>query len=313
MMTTTNGKSRKGYLLTGALTLCVIAATIGMYFFQEKEAPPHIWYVEKGLEGAWARILREGESPEHFTETRVWDEDVIPQEPGILITTKPRQRQEPVTVYYRLSYDMEYEGALVLALDPWMVFRKQNDPALTANRIFSASGESNAGVLLIPGQDPESVWAWTTRLLQTGPGMFSAQEIKLFDAKLFPNGAQTYTWQDVFYRLMGSETAWAYAPLSAIRNYPNFRKSILVAAPFPEPHTNRYSLQATLLWAVPLGSPEEQKKMGQTIEWLRRPETQTVIADTLGWIPADPYGKPYDPVSLTSHRNWLTAAYVYER
>jgi len=112
---------------------------------------------------------------------------------------------------------------------------------------------------------------------------------------------------------MGSETAWVYAPLSAIRNYPNFRKSILAATPFPEPHTNRYSLQATLLWALPLGSPEEQKKMGQTIEWLRRPETQTVIADTLGWIPADPYGKPYDPVSLASHRNWLTAAYVYER
>jgi hypothetical protein len=101
-----------------------------------------------------------------------------------------------------------------------------------------------------------------------------------------------------------------YAPLSAIRRYPHFRKSILVADPFPE-HNTRH-LQVTLLWAVPLGSPEEQKKMGKTIAWLKKPETQTVIADNLDWIPADPYGKPYDPVSMTSHRNWLTTKYIYE-
>jgi hypothetical protein len=52
--------------------------------------------------------------------------------------------------------------------------------------------------------------------------------------------------------------------------------------------------------------------MGKAIAWLKNPQTQTVIADNLEWIPADPYGKPYDPVSLTSHRHWLTAEYIYE-
>jgi len=311
-MAQTNVQPKKFFLLTGFMALCVIAATVLFYLHQEKEEPPAIWYVEKGLMDIWARVLHKGEAPERFTELRLWDGDAIPPGPGILITTKLRQEPEPVKVYYHLSYDMEYEGALVLALDPWMIFRKQNDPMLTVNRIYAANNDKNEGVLLIPGYDQASVRAWTMRLGQTGPGIFSDQDINLFDTRLFPNGAQTYTWQDVFYRLMGSETAWAYAPLSAIRRYPNFRKSILMASPFPEPLTNRYSIQATLLWALPLGSPKEHKRIEKTIAWLKQPETQTIIADTLDWIPADPYGKPYDPVSLASHRYWLTATYIYE-
>jgi len=288
------------FLIIGA-ALCVLVVVNGIDFFREKQNQSAIWYVEKGLKDHWARTLREAEPPEIFREIRVWDGDTIPEGPGILITTNLRQIRENVTVYYRLSYDLQYEEAMVLAVDPWMVFRKHTDPELTADRIFSETGGN--GVLLIPGKDPAAVQAWTARLKDNEP----------FDTNIFPEGAQTYNWQDVFYRLMGSETAWVYAPLSAIRRYPNFRKSILVAAPFPEQGTNVRSLQATLLWAIPLGSPEEQEKMGKTIAWLKKPETQTVIADNLDWIPADPYGKPYDPVSLTSHRNWLTAEYIYER
>jgi hypothetical protein len=296
-----------------ATVLILIGAALGILFlinaiclFREKENQPAIWYVEKGLEDHWARIMREAEPPKRFNEIRVWDGDTIPAEAGILIATNPRQTGEKVTVYYRLSYDLQYEGAIVLAVDPWMVFRKHTNPGLTADRVYPVSGGSGragrGGVVLIPGKDPAAVRAWTARLKQD----------KLFETNLFPEGAQTYNWQDVFYRLMGNETAWLYAPLSAIRRYPHFRKSILVATPFPEQNSNVRSVQATLLWAVPLGSPEEQKKMGQTIEWLKNPETQTVIADNLDWIPADPYGKPYDPVSLSSHRNWLTATYIYE-
>ena len=282
------------------LVLCLLLAIAGIYFFRGflrgKESPPHIWYVERGLENHWVRVLREGEPPEPRNEIRVWDGDAIPEEAGILIAIKPRQNEENITAYYRLSYNLEYEGAIVLAADPWMIFRKNTDPVLTAARVYSGGN----GTLLIPGKDPASVGAWMAR----------TNENDLFAANIFPEGAETYNWQDVFYRLMSSETAWVYAPLSAIRRYPNFRKSILTADPFPEPNSNR--LQASLLWAVPLGSPEEQKKMGKTIAWLKQPETQTVIADNLEWIPADPYGKPYDPVSLASHRNWLTATYIYE-
>jgi hypothetical protein len=291
--------SRKNILILYGLALCVIFTIIVMCSLSEKKNPPAIWHVEKGLEDQWARILREAEPPEHSNEIRVWDGEAIPDGPGILIATRPRQNREEMTVYYRLSYDLEYEGAIVLALDPWMVFRKHTDPVLTADRVYSGSADKT-GVLLIPGKDPASVRAWTVRINETN----------LFDTNLFPDGAQTYSWQDVFYRLMSSETAWVYAPLSAIRRYQNFRKSILAATPFPEPGANR--LQAALLWAVPLGSPDEQEKMEPTIAWLKRPETQTIIAYNLDWIPADPYGKPYDPVSLYSHLNWLTSTYIYE-
>jgi len=301
-MKETSVKLKKGFSPSIVLMFCFLAIIAGIYFSHEEESQPSIWYVEKGLESHWARILRETEPPERLNEIRVWDGDAIPTGAGILIATNPRLNREKVTVYYRLSYNLQYEGAMVLAVDPWMVFRKHTDPELTADRLYADSGAGKGGVLLIPGKDPESVRAWTVRLNQN----------KLFDIDLFPDGAQTYNWQDVFYRLMGGETAWVYAPLSAIRRYSNFRKSILAAGPFPEQGVNARSLQASLLWAVPLGSPEEQEKMGKIMAWLKEPQTQTVIANNLDWIPADPYGKPYDPISLTSHRSWLTAEYIYE-
>ena len=331
-------KETRILILIGA-ALCVLAIIAGINLIRERKRSSIIWYVEKGLEERWARVLRETRPPESVNLIRVWDGDETPNgeaipEPGILITTRPRKNREKAAVYYRLSYDLEYQGAIVLAVDPWMVFRKHTDPELTVKRVYSEAGRSGAdktGVLLIPGKDPASVQAWTARLIKAIPGALPAgetpdihfdvtidinlwreQEGKLFSANIFPRGSKTYTWQDVFYRLMSSETAWVYAPLSAIRRYTNFRKAILVAAPFPEPDIGRHSLQAALLWAVPLGSPEEQSQMEQAIAWLKKPETQTVIADSLEWIPADPYGKPYDPVSLKSHRNWLTAEYIYE-
>jgi ABC-type glycerol-3-phosphate transport system substrate-binding protein len=235
-----------------------------------------------------------------------------------LIAAKPWEKQEQVTVYRRLSWDLEYQGAIVLALDPWMVFRKHTNPGLTVERAYTEAG--GGGLLLIPGRDKASVRAWTARLIQSQPGVFPSGEnvwreweTRLFSANRFPNGSQTYTWNDVFFRLMGNETAWVYAPLSAIRRYNNPRKAILEATAFPEAgNDTQYSLQASLLWAVPIGADEEQEKLAETIKWLKKPETQTVIADILGWIPADPYGAPFDPMSLNSHRNWLTAAYVYE-
>jgi hypothetical protein len=297
-MKETKTKETKVLILIG-VALSFMMITNGIVFFHGKKEQPAIWYVEKGLEDHWARVLRDAQPPGRLNEIRLWNEDAVPGETGILITTNHRERAE---VYYRLSYDLQYEGAIVLAVDPWMVFRKHGDPELTADRVYAGKGADKAGVVLIPGKDPESVRAWMARL----------KDDKLFETNIFPRGAQTYNWQDVFHRLMGSETAWVYAPLSVIRRYPNFRKSILVAAPFPEQSANARSLQASLLWAIPLGCPEEQGKMGKIIAWLKKPETQTVIADNLDWIPADPYGKPYDPISLMSHRNWLTAEYIYE-
>ena len=296
------------------LGICIALTTI---LISACGKPANVWYVEQGLETAWARILKEGGAPYTFRQIRTWEGGEIPVGQGILIARKPWQRGEKVTVYNRLPFTMEYNGAIVLALDPWMVFRKYTDPGLPVNRVYSGIGGD--GVLLIPGKDPGSVKAWTARLIQGRPGEFPSDENiwreyenSVFRSNRFPNGAQTYTWSDVLFRLMGNETAWVYAPLSRIRGYPDFHKSILEAAPFPEWVVSKYSLQASILWAVPLGSGEETEKLAKTIEWLKKPETQTVIADNLKWIPANPYGKPFDPVSFTSHRHWLTATFVYE-
>jgi hypothetical protein len=279
--------------------------------------PVNIWYVEQGLEKDWEKILQEAGEPEGFKETRTWDGQNIPTEPGILIATKLWKTDSRVSVYPRLAWDLEYQGAIVLALDPWMIFRKHTNPALTVERVLSETGGS--GVLLLPGKDITVVRAWTGRFIQDKPGSFPSGnavwrewEEKLFAGSRFPNGSLTYGWEDAMFRLMGRETAWIYAPLSVIRHYRNPQKTILEASVFPEfGNSGQYSIQARILWALPAGSAKKQKKLAGSVNWLKRPNTQTIIANTLEWIPANPYSKPYDPVSFASHRIWLTADWVY--
>ena len=275
-----------------------------------------VWYVQPEFERAWTRFFRNAKPPVSFKEVREWDGGEVPEEPGFLITTAPFEKKEKVSIYYLLPYEQEYQGAYVLALDPWMVFHKHTNPELRADRVYSERGGS--GLLLITGRDSDNVDAWTARFVQQTPGVFPDEEAwqemekNLFRGNRFPQGAQSYNWQDVFFRLMGNEPAWVYAPLSAIRRYQNPRKAILEATAFPERgENNQYSLQANLLWAVPVGSEKEKRKLAPVIKWLKNPATQTAIANILDWIPADPYGIPYDPVSMSAHRNWLTAAYVY--
>jgi hypothetical protein len=294
-----------------ALSLILLAAV-----FSACSKTAAVWYVRPELEHDWARVING--APKPVMKVQAWEDSELPPGPGIYIATNPWQSAEKASVYYRLSYDLEYQGAHILALDPWMIFRKFKNPGLPPGRVYSDAGGD--GALLIPGRDPQAVDAWVARLIQESPGKFPSDEKlwqdwgkRLFNGSRFPHGARTYNWQDVFFRLMGNEQVWVYAPLSSIRRYRNSQKAILEATAFPErTGTNEYSLQARLLWALPLGSEKEKEKLKTVVAWLKKPETQTLIADTLEWIPADPYGKPYDPMSLASHRNWLTASFIYE-
>jgi hypothetical protein len=307
-----SGKNIKIAFLAVGIIL-VITAIVYNY----SKRPVNIWYVEQGLEEKWAKVLQEAQAPEAFKETRTWDGVTIPAEGGILIATKPWKNDSKVSVYHRLAWDLEYQGAVVLALDPWMIFRKHTDPSLTVDRVLSDKG--GKGILLLPGRDMSVVRAWTGRFIQDKPGNFPSGnaiwrewEEKLFVGSRFPNGSMSYTWSDAMFRLMGRETAWIYAPLSYFRRYNNPQKAILEASAFPEfTSSGEYSMQAEILWALPTGSEKKQKKLVSTINWLKNPNTQTIIANTFDWIPADPYGKPYDPMSFTSHRLWLTADWVY--
>jgi len=118
----------KKNIIIGGAALCVLLIIIIGIASLGKKKQANIWYVEEGLEDAWSRILREAGPPERFVETQVWDGETLPSGPGILIATKPWKTGERVAVYPRLSWDLEYQGAIVLALDPWMVFRKHINP-----------------------------------------------------------------------------------------------------------------------------------------------------------------------------------------
>jgi hypothetical protein len=126
--------------------------------------------------------------------------------------------------------------------------------------------------------------------------------------------APAVIWPNVLSRLLSGEIAWLYAPLSVIRAYSESRTSILEASAFPENIAvgSQNSMQAKLLWAIPPATDQQKEELQEMIIWLKDPETQTVIADELQWIPAAPYGQPYNPVSMTSYLAWLTTAYIYE-
>jgi hypothetical protein len=276
------------------------------------------WYVEEGLEAPWQEIL--SSAPGNFPAQPL----VLPvgESPpagakGFLITSRRAAAEGPVTVYPRLSFDLEYQGAHVLAVDLWMLFRNHQVPPLPRGRIDSLSGGD--GMLLVPGRDEAAIGAWTAQLLQENPGLFPADRevwdrtaASLFDNERFSQGSRTFNWNDVWFFLFGGRTAWTYAPLSRVRELPDYRTSILEASVFPEKNPQVISLQARILWAVPLGEEETVRRLDETLKWLKKAETQTLIADALHWLPADPDGKPYNPAAMSAKLAWLTASYIYE-
>ena len=309
------GKKLKFILISVGILL--LAGAVGLFF---NRGGAFVWYVEAGYEDAWARILRQAEPPVKFKMVQVYSGEQGLKNQGVIISTgihEDRSGENSLRVYPGLSRELEWQGCHVLALDPWMIFFKHTQALLSHDRIFSSA--SNEGTLLISGSEPEAVQAWSSRLSQDGPGSFSLDRdsldvwgSRLFSSGLFPPDSQNFSWQEALVRLLGNETAWLYAPLSVIRNYHSPRRQILTAAGFPELNRNRYSLLAKILWARPYFSERHIKKQEEIISWLKNPEIQTIIADELGWIPADPYGNPYDPVSRTSQMHWLTSSFVYE-
>jgi hypothetical protein len=303
-------------ILTGLVVL-LAAAGIGLALASR---PRYLWYVEEGLESEWRRVINTAGPPGIFQKEPVILRagEAAPARPGgFVITTTREKTGNPVTVYPRLSFTLEHEGAQVLALDPWMIFRNHQRPALSRSRVESAAG--GPGELILPGKDPEAVRAWTARLVQEAPGVFpedrerwQAVEASLFTGSRFRPGSRSFTWQDAWFFLLGDNSAWVYAPLSKVRDLPNYRSSILEASPFPEPGgVNVISLQAKILWALPAGTIPD-RGLKKALAWLKAAETQTIIADTLRWLPANPDGKPYDPAAMSARLAWLTASYVWE-
>jgi hypothetical protein len=305
------------YVAAGGILLLVSAGLLAYAL----NRPRYTWYVEEGLEEAWEEALENASPPRLFKKELVSLETgaAAPEGArGFIITTRRAQSGEPVTLYPRLSFTLEYEGAHVLALDPWMVFRNHQFPSLSRGRVDSVGG--GEGSLLIAGQDPVCLRAWTARLIQESPGVFPPEQelweslrTSLFTNNRFRRGAATFTWQDVWFFLLGNDPAWAYAPISRVRELPNYRSNILEATVFPEPAgADRFGLQARILWAIPVGNRRTLSKLEPALEWLKDDETQTIIADAFRWIPADPDGRPFDPAAMSARIAWLTCSYVWE-
>ncbi|MDR1278455.1 MAG: hypothetical protein LBK02_06865 [Treponema sp.] len=315
-----NGKKNKMPLRAVLAGAVILLAVLGIFAVRASR-PRYEWYVEAGLEPAWRRVINSAGPPGSFKKEPVVlaAGEKAPENPGgFVITTRREETEAPLIIYPRLSFTLEYEGAHVLALDPWMIFRQHTFPSLSRRRIESTAG--GTGILALPGSDPATVRAWTARIVQEGPGIFppdqaawDAAAASLFEDNRFRKGSNTFTWQDMWYFLFDNEPAWVYAPLSRVRELPNYRSSILAADPFPEPGSvNTIGFQARILWALPAGNAKNQAKLTRALEWLKSAETQTIIADTLRWLPANPEGQPYDPAAMSARLAWLTASYVWE-
>jgi hypothetical protein len=326
------------------LTVAVVAAAV----FVIDRKPRPTWYVEPGLEEQWAELLEKAPAPPPFTRHSAYDPGtgLGKSRYGVIIATPlPAEAAEggaplsaeapasqtpppeaswepPVRLFPGLYRDRsDYRGAIPLALDPWLVFRKTGDPPLSLERVLNSAG--GAGALILPGAEPEAVYAWTAQLLQASPGSFPLEQQAwedteqglVFGNRRFQQGALTYTWYDGWIKLLQDETAWLYAPLSRTRSLGSYDAGRLDAAVFPIPGDwNTYGLQAEILWAIPIASGDREDQAALLEEaktWLRAAETQGLIAEILGWIPAQP-GVPYDTLAREAQVAWFSSGYIWQ-
>jgi hypothetical protein len=299
-----------------------------------------VWYVEPGLEQQWTEILETAPTPPPFTRVASYEGGGIRKgRSGVIISTtfpleeergepspeqEPSSEQEPweppISLYpdlYRSRSD--YQGVIPLALDPWLVIRKTGDPPLTLDRALSNAG--GEGILILPGAEADAEAAWLSQLLQSSPGSFpleqriweEAKERLAYGNNRFQQGALTYTWYDSWIRLLQDEPAWLYAPLSRTRGLASYDRGRLDAAIFPIPGDwNTYGLQADLLWALP-GIPEKQEALlDETRRWLSSAETQGIIANTLGWIPAESGAVPFDSLARQAQVAWFSSSFIWQ-
>jgi len=284
--------------------------------------PKLLWYVDEEYSAAWNRVLRQSSPP--FTRYEVvscvagapFPKGRFGYTVSVIGPKGERAEGAPVEIYRDLSRSRTYGDWLVLAVDPWMVFRKHQDPE--PDRSF-LNNMNERGTILLAGANEDAIQAWLYQLLQEKPGVFVQGEAlwkekaaSLVREYPFQSGALTYSWVQVWPMVFREGQVSLYAPLSQARAQQPYRMGLLDATRFPEPETwDRYGIQAGLLWAKRQGSERQIKKMDGTDKWLKNPKTQTVIANTISWIPAHPSGTPYNTISWESQTAWLRSSYIW--
>jgi hypothetical protein len=308
-------------LLCGVLAAGGISAVF--IFLNGKSLP--VWLVEESLAEEWSAVLASAKTPPTFMGVEIYRTGVLPKgRYGYIITTNISQTaadgggpETMVRVYPNLAANSEYEGAFLLALDPWAFFFEFTGPPPSRDRVEGNGGLT--GLLAGPGGEPKARIAWLSQLLQEEPGVFpqgkefwEAQGNTLFQSPRFQPGALTYNWTNSWDIFLANKPSWIYAPLSMARNLRPSQSAGFAAARFPEKEGwTRYGIQAELLWAVPFGDEKHLQTL-DAASWLKDASIQTLIANTLGWIPAVPGGTPFNAFSRTVQLNWLRSAFVWE-
>ena len=288
--------------------------------------PQPVWIVEDRYAGAWEKALEGGDSPLPGAKIVPLSSAgaLSPQWYGYRIgsgrdNSASGAEDPPFRVYRGLANSQQDGPALVLAVDPWLVFRRFSNPPLTRDMVENGPGER--GRIFMAGSDQASVWAWSAQLLQEAPGVFPADpEIwertaeRLYSNRRFQNGARTYSWGELWEHLLAEdETVWVYSPLSRIRHLPMNETYSLEANPFPNrPGWNQFGVQAEILWATPFGSEKNMELLESAETWLKSEDLQTLLADSLGYVAANPQSPPYNPVTHNARVIWFAASYVWE-
>jgi hypothetical protein len=66
-----------------------------------------------------------------------------------------------------------------------------------------------------------------------------------------------------------------------------------------------------MLWAIPFGREQDVEKLGDIKTWLEESRTQTVLANALGWIPANPTGASYNTISRSARLAYLSSSFIW--
>jgi hypothetical protein len=316
--------------ITGGLVLVAAAAVVVPAVRSWLQAPL-VWYVEEGYEKTWVDILGERagkkEAPQ-YGRVKTWRAGDQPGagESGFIITTNlsgTQPDEDPpeagrVVVYHQLSRNTALGSARLLAVDPWLVFRDQDDPGLSLRRVSSVEG--GEGNLFLPGKEKRAVAAWLAQFVMEEPGVFPTDEAvwkkaesALFAGRRFQQDAATFSWNDVWFYFNRRKPAWMYAPVSWIRSFPGYDTDRITAAVFPNLQGgDEFGLEANLLWAVPFGRDKDRSGLDAVSAWLYQAETQTHIADTLGWIPAHREGKPFNYLVYSAQTAWLRSSFIWQ-
>ena len=307
------------FLIVFSVIALLAAACLGLFFLNQ---PRLVWIVEDHYIGAWEQALGDYPALAGRIVPSSEAKDPLPRSwYGYRAGSSQNplgDDENPLLVYLGLAGQRHYEDALLLALDPWLVFRRFTSPSLS--REDAENGPGERGRLLIAGGDPAAAWAWTAQLLQESPGVFShgpgrweqAQEW-LFTSGQFQTGARTFGWEEIWPHLLDEdEVVWVYAPLSRLRALPLVDTNTLEADVFPvRPGWNQFGLQARLFWATPYGSEKNRERLEAAEALLQGAPFQNLLADSLGWIAAHPEAPPFNPFSWNARISWLTSSYIW--